>query len=46
VVKLNTHLHLVPMLRMCGAIPPLPNTSSWPGTLLSTGVTLFLTYTY
>jgi len=23
-VKLTTHLHLVPMTRMCGAIPPLP----------------------
>jgi len=23
-VKLTTHLRLVPMLRMCGAMPPLP----------------------
>jgi len=23
------HLNLVTRLRMCGAIPPLPNTSSW-----------------
>jgi hypothetical protein len=23
-VKLTSHLHLVPRLRMCGAIPPLP----------------------
>jgi len=28
-VKLTTHLHLAPRLRMRGAIPPLPNTSSW-----------------
>jgi hypothetical protein len=27
-VKLTTHPHLVPRLRMCGAMPPLPNTSS------------------
>jgi hypothetical protein len=26
------HLHLVPRLRMCGAISPLPHTSSWRGT--------------
>jgi len=26
-VKMTTHLHLVPNLRMRGAIPPLPNTS-------------------
>jgi hypothetical protein len=31
-VKLTTHLHLVPSLRMCGAISPLPNTPSWLGT--------------
>jgi hypothetical protein len=30
-VKLTTHLHLVPRSRMRGAIPPLPNTSSWRG---------------
>jgi hypothetical protein len=30
-VKLTTHLHLVPRPRMYGAIPPLPNTSSWRG---------------
>jgi len=23
-MKLNTHIHLVPKSRMCGAIPPLP----------------------
>jgi hypothetical protein len=26
-MKLNIHLHIVLRLRMCGAIPPLPNTS-------------------
>jgi hypothetical protein len=31
-VKLTTHLHLVPRPRMRGAIPPLPNTSSWRST--------------
>jgi len=30
-VKLTTHFHLVPRLRIHGAIPPLPNTSSWRG---------------
>jgi len=30
-VNLTTHLHLVPRSRMHGAIPPLPNTSSWRG---------------
>jgi hypothetical protein len=34
------HLHLVPRLRMRGAIPPLPNTSSCRGDLLSTGTVL------
>jgi hypothetical protein len=28
-MKLTIHLHLVPRLRMRGAIPPLPYTSSW-----------------
>jgi hypothetical protein len=30
-VKLTTHLHLVPKLRIRGAIPPLHHTSSWRG---------------
>jgi hypothetical protein len=30
---------LVPTSRMRGAIPPIPNTSSWRGALLSTGTT-------
>jgi hypothetical protein len=33
-VKLTTHLHLVLRSRMCGAIPPFPNTPSWHGTQL------------
>jgi len=32
VVKLTTHLLLLPRLRMHGAIPPLPLISSWRGT--------------
>jgi hypothetical protein len=39
-VKLITNLHLLPSLRMLGAISPLPHTSSWRGTQLSTGTTL------
>jgi len=31
VVKLATHLHLVPRSRMRGAIPLLPNTLPWRG---------------
>jgi hypothetical protein len=27
---------------MCGAVPPLPNTSSWRGAWLSTGTSLHL----
>jgi len=34
-VKPTARLHLVPRLRMHGAIPPLPNTSSWHGALLN-----------
>jgi len=34
-MKLTTHLHLVLRLGLCGAIPPLPDTSSWCGALLS-----------
>jgi len=30
-VKLSIHLHLVPKLRIRGAIPPLPHTSSLRG---------------
>jgi hypothetical protein len=33
-VKLATHLHLVPRLRMRGDIPPLHHTSSWRGASL------------
>jgi hypothetical protein len=28
-LELTTHLHLVPRLRMCEAMSPLPNTPSW-----------------
>jgi len=28
-VKLTTHLHLIPRLRMCGVMIPLPHTHSW-----------------
>jgi hypothetical protein len=30
-VRLATRLHLALRLRMCGAVPPLPRTSSWCG---------------
>jgi hypothetical protein len=33
-MKLTNHVHLVPMLRMYGAIPPVPHASSWRGVLL------------
>jgi hypothetical protein len=42
-VKRPRHIsdhHLVPRLRMSGAIPPLPHTSSWRGAQLSRGTTL------
>jgi len=39
-VKLTTHLNLVPRLKMGGAVPPFPHTSSWCGAWLSTGATL------
>jgi len=32
-------LHLVPRLRMCEGISPLPHTSQWGGGQLSTGTT-------
>jgi len=31
VVKLTSHFHLVPRLRMRGYIPPFPNMPSWRG---------------
>jgi hypothetical protein len=34
----------VQRLRMHGAIPPLPHTSSWCGAQLSTGTTFILSY--
>jgi len=30
-MKLTTHLHLVPKIRMHGSICPFPHTSSWYG---------------
>jgi hypothetical protein len=36
-VKLTTHFHLVPRLRMRGATSPCPHTSSWSSVQLSTG---------
>jgi hypothetical protein len=36
-VKLTTHFHLVPRLRMRGTAISLPHTSSWCGGWLSTG---------
>jgi len=30
-IKLTTHFHLVPRLRMCVAVPPFPNISSCHG---------------
>jgi len=41
-VTLTTHLHLVPKLRMHGAIPSLHQISSWCGTSCSSGITLLL----
>jgi hypothetical protein len=43
-VKLTTRLYIVPTLRMRGAIPPFPNTSSWHGALLSTRTILPLPF--
>lgn len=39
VVRLTTHLHLVPMLRISAALPPLPYTLSW-----QVGVTRYFLY--
>jgi len=36
-LKLTTHLYLVSRLKMHGAIPPLPDTSSWLGAYLGKG---------
>jgi len=46
-MKLTTHLRLVPRSRIRGAIPPLPNTPSWPGAQLKAqGLNLPLPYIY
>jgi hypothetical protein len=42
-VKPTTHLHIVPRLRMRGAIPPLPQTSCC-GVQLSTGYVFMVWY--
>jgi hypothetical protein len=39
-VKLTTHLHLVPKLRICGAIPTLPQHVFMAGASLITGTSL------
>jgi len=39
-VKLITDLYFMLRLRICGAIPPLPNTSSWHSAESSIGTTL------
>jgi hypothetical protein len=49
VVKLTTHLHLMPRSRICGAMTPLPNMPPWPGAQLkkNTGTALpYLTLHY
>jgi len=40
-MKPATHLNRLPRLRMRGAVPPLPNTSSCRGMWLSAGATFF-----
>lgn len=40
-VHLPTCLHLVPRLRKCGAVFPLPLTSSWRSVYLKTGIFKF-----
>jgi len=41
--KMSTHLRQLPRLRMRGAMPPVPHTSSWRGTWLTRGA---ITFTY
>jgi hypothetical protein len=40
-VNLTTHFHLLPMLKMRGAVSPLSHRSSWRGAELSTRIILF-----
>jgi hypothetical protein len=44
-VKLTTHLQLVPRLRNYGSLHPLPHTSSWLSSQLSTGTNFVFTST-
>jgi hypothetical protein len=44
VLKLTTHLHLMPRQKMDGPTPSFPYTSLWCDTLLSTTVTFSFTY--
>jgi hypothetical protein len=44
-MKLTTYIHLVPRLRMRGAILPFPHTSSWRGVYLSIGYVFMAWYT-
>jgi hypothetical protein len=40
----DNYLHLVPRLRMCGPIPPLPHKSSWRSAYLSSGYVFTVWY--
>jgi hypothetical protein len=43
-MKLITHFHLVPRLRMHGATPPLPHMPAWYGASLSMGYVFRMWY--
>jgi len=43
-MKLTTYIHLVPRLRVCGAMHPLPHASSWCSAWLSTGTYVLILY--
>jgi hypothetical protein len=45
-VKLTTYRHLVPRLKMCGAIPPLSHTSAWHGAQISMYQEQLLLFTF
>jgi len=44
-MKLTTHVHVVPSSRMCGAIPPFPNTLPRRGAQLKKKHRDYFTYT-
>jgi hypothetical protein len=46
VVKLTTHLHLVPRSRMHEAVPPLPNMPPWHGSQLKKAQGQFYLFTF